>query len=90
MAWKIKLSEQAVKSLAKLDKQIAKRITTKLREVATLDNPRSSGKALTGNLSGLWRYRIGDYRVVCDIEDNILVILVIDIEHRSRVYKHVR
>lgn len=53
----------------------------------TLDNPRDRGKALTGGLSGLWRYRVGDYRVVCDLQDPRLVILVIDIDHRSSIYE---
>lgn len=87
MAWEIELSEHAVKQLAKLDKQTARRITSKLREVSQLEDQRSTGKALTGNLSGLWRYRVGDYRIVCDIERGVLVILVVDVEHRSRVYK---
>lgn len=87
MAWEIELSEHAVKQLSKLDKQMAKRVTSKLREVSRLEDPRSTGKALTGNLSGLWRYRVGDYRIVCDIERDVLVILDVDVEHRSRVYK---
>ena len=58
-----------------------------LEEIANLDDPRSRGKALTGNLAGLWRYRVGDYRVVCDIEDGVLVILVVDVAHRREVYR---
>lgn len=73
--------------MRKLDKQVAARIFEELDEVAALDDPRSRGKALTGNLSGLWRYRVGDYRIVCDIEDGVLVILVVDVAHRSRIYK---
>lgn len=45
------------------------------------------GKGLTENKSGLWRYRVGDYRIVVDIEDDVLVILVVDVDHRSRVYR---
>ena len=82
MAWEIELSEHAVKQLAKLDKQTAKRITSKLREVSQLEDPRSRGKALTGNLAGVWRYRVGDYRILCDINDGRLVILVVDVAHR--------
>ena len=51
------------------------------------ENPRSQGKALTGNLKGLWRYRIGDYRLLCEIEDDRLVILALSVGHRSDVYK---
>ena len=73
--------------MKKLEKQVAKRITAKLREVSQLDDPRSMGKGLTGNLAGLWRYRVGDYRIICDIEDGVLLILVVDVAHRREVYK---
>lgn len=87
MAWTIDVSDRAVRSLRKMDKQIARRIRDELEEIAKLDDPRSRGKALVGNLAGLWRYRVGDYRVVCDIEDGVLVILVVDVAHRREVYK---
>jgi len=54
--------------------------------IAQADNPRQSGKALTGPMGGLWRYRIGDYRVVCDIQDKTLCILVVRIGNRNTVY----
>ncbi len=73
--------------MKKLDRQVAKRITAKLREISRLEDPRSIGKSLTGNRAGLWRYRVGDYRIVADIEDDVLVVLVVDVAHRSRVYK---
>ena len=73
--------------MRKLDKQIAKRIVAKLHEISQLEDPRSMGKGLTENKSGLWRYRVGDYRIVVDIEDDVLVILVVDLDHRSRVYR---
>lgn len=76
--------------MRKLDRQVSKRITAKLREISQLDDPRSIGKGLTGNLAGLWRYRVGDYRIICDIEDAVLVILVIDVAHRREVYKRRR
>lgn len=78
------------KVLSKLDKQTAKRITSKIREVSQLDDPRLAGKALTGSLVGLWRYRVGDYRVICDIEDGVMVILVVDVAHRREVYRRRR
>ncbi|WP_165053399.1 MULTISPECIES: type II toxin-antitoxin system RelE/ParE family toxin [unclassified Adlercreutzia] len=90
MAWRIELDKDVERSLAKLDKQTARRITSKLREIAQLDDPRSAGKALVGNLAGLWRYRVGDYRIICDIEDEVLLVLVVDVAHRSEVYKHRR
>ncbi len=70
-----------------MDKTIAKRITSKLVEVSKLENPRDTGEALTGNLAGLWRYRVGDYLVICSIEDDAIVILVVDIDHRRQVYR---
>lgn len=73
--------------MKKLDKQIAKRIVAKLHEISQLEDPRSRGKALTGNLAGVWRYRVGDYRILCDINDGRLVILVVDVAHRREVYK---
>lgn len=87
MAWTIEVSEKAVRSLRKMDKQTARRIRDELSEIAKLEDPRSRGKVLTGNLAGVWRYRVGDYRILCDIEDGRLVILVVDVAHRREVYK---
>ncbi len=87
MAWQIKINKNIQHTLKKLDKQIAKRITTKLREISNLENPRSIGKPLVGDMSGLWRYRVGDYRIICSIEDEVLLILVVDVAHRSKVYR---
>ena len=88
MAWRIKLTETAKKQLAKLDKTAAKRITAFLRErLGQLDNPRHLGKALTGPLGGYWRYRVGDYRIVCEIQDKEFIILVIEVGNRKDVYR---
>lgn len=89
MAWLIELTAGAKKQLAKLDRSEAKRITTFMRErLATLDDPRSTGKTLTGpRLGTYWRYRVGDYRLICDIQDGALVILVIDIGNRASIYR---
>ena len=87
LAWTIEVSERALRSLRKMDKQIARRVRDELLEIAKLEDPRSRGKVLTGNLAGVWRYRIGDYRILCDIENGRLVILVIDVAHRREVYK---
>lgn len=86
LAWQIKLLPSAAKELKKLDKVTAKRILDYLKSVAALDDPTQRGKALIGNLGGYWRYRIGDYRVITQIENNELVILVVKVNHRSRVY----
>lgn len=73
MAWRIEVDKDVWRSMRKLDKQVARRVISKLREVTMLDDPRSMGKALVGNISGLWRYRVGDYRIICDIENDVLV-----------------
>lgn len=88
MAWRIELTETANKQLAKLDKVEARRITKFLRErLAATDNPRNTGKALSGPLGGLWRYRVGDYRLICEIQDGVLCVLVLKIDNRREVYK---
>lgn len=75
--------------MGKLDKSEAKRITTFLRQrLATLDDPRSTGKALTGPQLGIyWRYRVGDYRIICDIQDRALCVLVIEVGNGRDVYR---
>lgn len=89
LAWLIEFEDSARKELAKLDKPIARRITEFLRErVAPLDNPRSLGHALTGSeLGEFWRYRVGDYRIICQIQDRVLKILVIRIGNRREIYR---
>jgi mRNA interferase RelE/StbE len=88
LAWRIELTETANKQLAKLDKVEARRITKFLRErLAATDNPRNTGKALSGPLGGLWRYRVGDYRLICEIQDGVLCVLVLKIGNRREVYK---
>lgn len=88
MAWRIELTATAARQLAKLDKNDARRITGFLRQrLAVTDDPRSSGKALTGPLGGFWRYRVGDFRVICDIQDGALRVLVIEIGNRREVYR---
>lgn len=80
-------SSNADKLLEKMDAQTRKKIITYIDEVALLKNPKSRGKALTGNLKGMWRYRIGDYRALCLIKEKELIISVVKIGHRSIVYK---
>lgn len=90
MAYKVEVSERAAKAIRKLDKSTAKKVLDELEAVSKLDDPRSRGKVLVGNLAGLWRYRVGDYRIVCAIEDDVLVVLVVDVGHRSNVYSRRR
>jgi mRNA interferase RelE/StbE len=89
MAWKIEFSEPADRELNKLDPQNSQRVLKFLLErVAKLDDPRSIGKALQGPRFGeLWRYRVGDFRIICKIEDEKLVVLVIRIGHRKDIYR---
>jgi mRNA interferase RelE/StbE len=89
MAWTIELSTSADRGLDKLDPSVARRILRFLYErVAKLDNPRSLGHALQGpELGSLWRYRVGDYRIVCEIQDKKIVVLVLRIGHRREAYR---
>ena len=88
MAWTIDYTDTARKQLLKLDKQTARRIVDFMdARVAPADDPRSTGKALSGPLGGFWRYRVGDCRVICDIQDGALRVLVVDIGHRHEVYR---
>ncbi len=89
MAWKIEFSEGAKKSIEKLDRQVASRIVRFLSErVVALDDPRSIGEALTGSTLGeFWKYRVGDWRLVCSIQDDKIVVYVLKIGNRREVYK---
>ena len=88
MAWKIEFERAAQKELEKLDKPVARRILKFLyQRVAKLDNPRKIGERLQGTLSEFWRYRVGDYRVICSLENDRLAVLVLRIGHRREVYK---
>lgn len=88
MAWRVEIKETARKEIKKLDKQIQATIVRFLRErVAAVDDPRQSGKALKGDMGELWRYRVGDYRIICDIQDDIVTVLVLRVRHRKEVYR---
>ena len=86
MAWRIEFLPDAVKELKKLDRSVARRIITTLEErIATLDDPRTLGSALTGDHAGYWRWRVGDYRVVARIEDERVVLIRVGVAHRREV-----
>ncbi len=88
MAWILEYSDIAERSLRAMDAATVQRIRTYMREkVAVLENPRAVGKALSGTLRGRWRYRVGDYRIVCDIQDRRIHILVVGVGHRRDVYR---
>lgn len=85
--WTIKIDSRVEKELKKLDKVAQKRIINYLKEkVITQENPRLLGKSLQGNKQGLWRYRVGDYRIICQILDSELIILVVKVGHRKNIY----
>ncbi|HEV2363690.1 MAG TPA: type II toxin-antitoxin system RelE/ParE family toxin [Caulobacteraceae bacterium] len=86
MAWRIELTATAAKQLSKLGRKEAQRITSFLRERAA-GAPRTTGGPLSGPLGELWRYRIGDWRVLCEIEDEVMRVLVVRIAHRSDAYR---
>jgi mRNA interferase RelE/StbE len=87
LAWKVEFQKSAAKKLRALDRPIQQRIVTYFRtRVLAADDPRQLGKALSGDKGGLWRYRIGDYRAICKLEER-LVVLVLELVHRSEDYR---
>lgn len=87
MIWKIEFDADVEKDLRKLGHTAQKRILTYLKDkLMHVNDPRTLGKPLSGDLSGLWRYRVGDYRILAQIEDETLIIFVIHVGHRKNVY----
>jgi mRNA interferase RelE/StbE len=88
LAWTIEYTDTARRQLRKIDKQAARRVLDYMeKRVAPLDDPRSLGKALRGPLGDLWRYRIGDYRVICELHDMQLRVLVVRVGDRKDIYR---
>lgn len=86
--YRVELSVKVQKQLRKIDNHVGEKITGWLyKNIDGCENPRLHGKALTGNLGGLWRYRIGDYRVIAEIKDDRFVVLAVSVDHRKQVYK---
>jgi mRNA interferase RelE/StbE len=87
MAWNVKVSPRAQKQLDELDKTVARRISRFLYErIGKLNDPRQIGERRQGTLSEFWRYRVGDYRIICSLEHERLVVLVLRIGHRREIY----
>lgn len=87
MAWTVEISDFAERQIRKLDRPVQKRLLDWLNDrLEGCKNPRHFGEPLRGNHAGLWRYRIGDYRILCEIEDDRLVILALSVGHRRDVY----
>lgn len=88
LTWTIEWDDRARKELRKLDSSIQKEILSYLRlRIAESDNSRIFGQSLSGNKSGLWRYRVGNYRIICRIADDAFVVLVIGVGHRKEIYE---
>lgn len=88
MTWRIKYARSVQKTVKKLHPRVRQRLRDYLENrIAQLDDPRQVGKPLKGQDSELWRYRVGDYRIICEIQNNTLVVLVIRIGHRKEVYR---
>ncbi len=88
MIWIIEYTKTAETQLRKLDKPVAKRILDYLEDnIAVLDNPCTRGKGLSGPLGELWRYRVGEYRILCEIQSNIMRVLVVEVGHRKHIYR---
>jgi mRNA interferase RelE/StbE len=88
MGYEVVYSKEAVKSLRKLDKGQIKLIYSWIENnLVNTTNPRTSGKPLKGNLKEYWRYRVGEYRIIADIQDANITIVIVNIGHRRQVYK---
>ena len=88
MTWNIEWDDRARKELRKLDSSVQKEILGYLRtRIAGSNNTRVFGQPLSANKAGLWRYRVGNYRIICRIEDDIFIVLVIGVGHRREVYE---
>ena len=89
MKYSIQTTSNFRKQFKKLDRYTQKMIKCWVdKHLVGTENPRSHGKGLTSDKSGKWRYRIGDYRIICEINDNELIILALSVGHRSEVYKN--
>jgi mRNA interferase RelE/StbE len=88
LAWRIEITRSATRQITKRDRTAQKSIQHFLRQRLTpVDNPRQWGRALQGEKHGLWRYRVGDYRLICDIQDEKITILVLELGHRKDAYR---
>lgn len=86
--WTIEIKQTAEKQIRKLDRKAQESIVRFLRErIEPAEDPRQWGKPLHGEKRGLWRYRVGDYRLICDIQDEKIVILVLAVGHRKDIYR---
>lgn len=88
MHWTVKVSRSSAKALERINAPDRKKLIEFIEEtLPNLENPRTKGKELKGKLKGYWRYRVGNYRLICEIQDGYLIIVVVDLGHRQQVYK---
>ncbi len=89
MAWRIEFDPDAVKDLGRLDRPVQQRLLGFLRlRLAQLDDPRSLGEPLSGaRLGSYWKYRVGDWRIICDIQDECIVVRVLRVGNRREIYR---
>ena len=88
MGYQVRFTENAVRELKKLDKQTARIIKNwVVKNLVDSSDPREHGRALSGNLKGIWRYRVGDYRMFAEIRDEIVTIFIFEVAHRREIYK---
>ena len=85
--WRVEYSDKARRELLKLDNSVRIRIERFVRRLPDYPDPRAVGKALKGQFSGLWRYAVDDYRLICSIRDDVLIVEVIKIGHRREIYR---
>lgn len=84
--WSVETTDQFDRQFAKLDRAVQRRVLAYLDALEGLDDPRQRGRGLTAGHSGVWRYRVGDYRILAQIMDDRLVVLALEVGHRSGVY----
>lgn len=85
--YKVVFTDKAIKELKKLDKSVSRIILAWIRKnIEDCDDPRKHGKPLVGNHSGKWRYRIGDYRIMAEIDDGVITVFIVNIGHRRNIY----
>jgi mRNA interferase RelE/StbE len=87
MAWRVEFTRRAERQIDRLDPQIRIRILKKLKLVSESDDPRTAAEPLAGGWTGYWRYRVGNYRAICRIEEAVITIFVIEVGHRREVYR---
>ena len=86
--YRVKISEKAIKSLKNIDKQIARMIIAWIeKNLERSNDPRKKGKGLFRDIKEIWRYRVGNYRILANIRDDELILLVIEFGHRKDIYK---